>query len=606
MTKKRLKRLLAALVIVLSGSIARSGEYHVSPSGSDSSPGTSKAPWRTITKAAATMTAGDTCVVHEGVYRQTVRPAASGKAGKPIRFIAAPGESVVLTGTERVLGWSRQRGGVFDTPLGGAIDHLFLDGRMMVWARTPNAGDTPFKLNALKVSAEAGKCAIEGLGGGKDAWKGGMLWGMNSRRWVAGTARIASSDGGTVVLEGRGPFGKKKGTGTAVLLGVPAALDAEREWCQAGGKLHFIPPRGVDPNKRLVEVTQRKWAFDLSGRSHVEVRGFKLFAASINTDKADNCVIDGIGVRFASFQRVMKGGFNRDRRGVTAESEGLGIVLGGRNNTLRNSVIAYCVGDGISMYGSDNRIENCVVHDCNTSASDCGPITCSGTGHSIIGCTLFNAGRSIIVHRKFSKGRIERNHMFNAGLITNDLGATYTFQTDGKGTVIAYNVIHDVHCHTGVGIYVDNMSPNHIVHHNLCYNCDDCGIRLNTPTAGVLIYNNTLTGNGRSIDRWGSKGNHNQPGCVMANNIMTDSVKLGTGAKGHHNFVEAGPGFANPRKGDYGLAAGSPCIDTGVVIDGVTGKHEGKAPDIGCYERGRKPWNAGSTIPRKLWDETGW
>ena len=62
-----------------------------------------------------------------------------------------------------------------------------------------------------------------------------------------------------IVLEGRGPFGKKKGTGTACLSGVVAALDAEQEWRQADGQLYFIPPKGVDPNKRLVEVTRRRW-----------------------------------------------------------------------------------------------------------------------------------------------------------------------------------------------------------------------------------------------------------------------------------------------------------------------------------------------------------
>lgn len=580
--------------------------FHVSIAGSDRSAGTAEAPWRTIQRAADTMGPGDTCVVRRGTYRERVRPANSGRAGRPIRFVAAAGEDVLVTGTQPVTDWSTHEKGVFKAPVKWPVEQVFVGGRLMVPARTPNAWPSPWKLNLLKVAAEGSTCRIEGLNGENDLWKGGFLWGMNARAWVAQTVAVAGSSAGTVTLERRSPFGRKgKGSGRAYLFGALGALDAEREWHQQDGRLYLMPPAGRADWRRRVEVTRRRWAFDLSGRSHVEVRGVRLFAASINMDGAERCVVDGIRVRYASFQRVMRGGFNRDR-GIGADSEGTGIVLGGRGNIVRNSVIAYCIGDGISIYGEGNRVDNCVIHDCNTSGSDCAPITCTGSGHAIVQCTLFNAGRSLLVHRKLRRGRIEHNHMFRAGLITNDLGATYTFQTDGEGTVIAYNRVHDVHCHTGVGIYVDNMSPNHVVHHNLCTACDDCGIRLNTPTRNVGIYHNTLTGNGKSIDRWGARGNVDQPGCIVANNIMTDPGKLGKGAASNHNFLKGDPKFVNAEEGDFRLRADSPCIDAGTVIEAITGRYEGDAPDIGCYERGRDPWRAGSTLPRKLWDETGW
>jgi hypothetical protein len=52
---------------------------------------------------------------------------------------------------------------------------------------------------------------------------------------------------------------------------------------------------------------------------------------------------------------------------------------------------------------------------------------------------LFNAGRSVLLHRRLKQGEIKHNEIFKAGLMTGDLGATYTFQTDGEGTVIAFN-----------------------------------------------------------------------------------------------------------------------------------------------------------------------
>ena len=47
------------------------------------------------------------------------------------------------------------------------------------------------------------------------------------------------------------------------------------------------------------------------------------------------------------------------------------------------------------------------------------------------------------------------------------------------------------------------------------------------------------------------------------------------------------PLFANPADHDYTPRGGSPAIDSGVVIDGVTNGHNGAAPDRGALETGR-------------------
>jgi hypothetical protein len=55
----------------------------------------------TISAAADAARAGDTVLIHGGVYEETVRIRSSGDAGAPITFAAAPGETVWMDGSDR-------------------------------------------------------------------------------------------------------------------------------------------------------------------------------------------------------------------------------------------------------------------------------------------------------------------------------------------------------------------------------------------------------------------------------------------------------------------------------------------------------------------------
>ena len=55
----------------------------------------------TISAAADAARAGDTVLIHAGVYEETVRIRSSGDAGAPITFAAAPGETVWMDGSDR-------------------------------------------------------------------------------------------------------------------------------------------------------------------------------------------------------------------------------------------------------------------------------------------------------------------------------------------------------------------------------------------------------------------------------------------------------------------------------------------------------------------------
>lgn len=93
-------------------------EIHVAKNGDDAHAGTQSAPVRTIQRAAERAQPGDTITVHEGVYRECVRPPRGGTSDQQrIVFRAAPGERVEIKGSEVIKNWSKVRGDVWKVTL---------------------------------------------------------------------------------------------------------------------------------------------------------------------------------------------------------------------------------------------------------------------------------------------------------------------------------------------------------------------------------------------------------------------------------------------------------------------------------------------------------
>ncbi|WP_339196232.1 right-handed parallel beta-helix repeat-containing protein [Paenibacillus sp. FSL P4-0176] len=90
-------------------------EYHVSIHGNDQEKGTADQPLRTISRAAAHAMAGDTVIVHAGVYREWVNPANGGTAEHRIVYRSAGDGEVVITGAERITNWNSEGDHVWST-----------------------------------------------------------------------------------------------------------------------------------------------------------------------------------------------------------------------------------------------------------------------------------------------------------------------------------------------------------------------------------------------------------------------------------------------------------------------------------------------------------
>lgn len=125
---------------------------YVSSSGSDSNPGTLAQPFLTIAKARSvvrtmnsSMTGNIAVVLRGGEYRLpatlTFDSLDSGTNGFSVIYRAYPGERPILTGGQKITGWTPVGNGVYKAPVGARrFRQLYVNGSRAVRARTPNDG----------------------------------------------------------------------------------------------------------------------------------------------------------------------------------------------------------------------------------------------------------------------------------------------------------------------------------------------------------------------------------------------------------------------------------------------------------------------------------
>ncbi len=110
-----------SILVHLSGGLY-AVEYHVSPAGSDANDGSASKPLQSISAAARRAQPGDTITVHEGVYRERINPPHGGESDqKRIVYQAAPGETVIIKGSEVVKGWQKVKNDAWKVTLANSF-----------------------------------------------------------------------------------------------------------------------------------------------------------------------------------------------------------------------------------------------------------------------------------------------------------------------------------------------------------------------------------------------------------------------------------------------------------------------------------------------------
>jgi hypothetical protein len=228
-------------------------EFHVAVTGSDLADGTKAHPFRTISKAAQVAETGDKVIVHEGEYREWVKPEHSGYSNiSRITYEAAEGEKVVIKGSERIQGWEPVEGTVWKVTLPNTFFGDYnpykeiLSGDWFMY--TPGVYRHPGEVYLNGVSFYEADSL-------DDVKNPVMRTGVQGLRWFKSDELI---------------------------------LHPERtiyQWfCETNDETTTIYAnfQGADPNKELVEINVRKCCFypEKSGMNYITVRGFEMAQAA--------------------------------------------------------------------------------------------------------------------------------------------------------------------------------------------------------------------------------------------------------------------------------------------------------------------------------------
>ena len=231
-----------------------SAELHVATTGSDHAEGSADQPLRTISRAAALAEPGDTVVVHGGEYREWVKPQRGGLSNRRrITYTAAPGERVVIKGSEPVTGWERAEGDVWTVAVPNALFGSFnpfaeeVDGDWIVYA------DQSVRKKHL----------------------GDVYLNGTSFYEVAGVDEVSDPPLRTEMID--------TWTGTVDRVRDPA--QTQLVWYADVGAEHttiWANFSGADPNSELVEINVRRSVFYPTEHhlDYITVRGFELAQAA--------------------------------------------------------------------------------------------------------------------------------------------------------------------------------------------------------------------------------------------------------------------------------------------------------------------------------------
>ena len=318
--------------------------YHVSVGGNDFNAGTKSSPFKTISAAANLAMPGDTVLVHAGVYREQIAPPRGGNSNaERIVYAAAPGDKVVIKGSEVVKGWEKLDNNTWQVKIPNTFFGDFNPYKELIhgdWF-DPTPKDRKYHRGAVYLNGD----------------------------WLMEAAKKAEV---MAAADEKNPlwWGEVDSATTTI-------------WAQF---------KNADPNKDLVEINVRPTVFypDKPFINFITVRGFTMEQAATNwapptaeqmgligTHWSRGWIIENNTIEYSKCSGISLGKYGDDYDNKNTESaKGYvgtierALAFGWNKATIgghivRNNTIAYCEQTGIvgSMGCSFSIIEGNTIHD---------------------------------------------------------------------------------------------------------------------------------------------------------------------------------------------------------------------------------------------------
>ena len=421
--------------------------YHVSKNGCDLASGTLDAPFLTINRAASVAAPGDTVCVHAGVYREWVDPKCGGLNDLTrITYEAAPGEHVVIKGSEIVTDWEPVGGTVWKKLLPNA---MFGDWNPYVqrvwgdWMEGPTDHDV-----------HVGDVYIDGVSMFEATSMEDLQDAPIRTQFVQNALRFDTEYVKHPELTVYRWFAQVDDVNTTI-------------YCNF---------RDVDPSKACIEINVRKCCFypTDSGLNYITVRGFEFAHAACPFTPPTSDQVGMVGPNWSKGWIIENNhvhdakcsGISLGKDGSTGDN--LSSKLGNKSghiHQMESMFLGLYNGWSKERIGS-HIVRNNVIHDCGQNG--------------------------IVGHMGCAYSRIEHNHIYNISIKREYWGhemGGIKFHAP-IDTVIVDNNIHDC----GLGIWLDWQSQGTRLTRNI-FHQNDRDLMIEVTHGPCMVDHNILLSN---------------------------------------------------------------------------------------------------------------
>ncbi len=472
------------LCIAAAGLAAAAGaaEFFVAKDGNDANDGSARAPWLTIQRAADVARAGDVVTIHGGVYREWVKPANAGRAGAPIVYQAAKGESVVVTGADPVTGWTRGPEGLwmvklrYDTfgglnPFTDVISGDWFDARGQTHFRTRLIQDgKPLELHTRQAILAGGNI-------------------LEFKVIEEGHAVLVPGEvSGTIIAN----FAKDPNVSTPELIVRPACFYPVEEYrdyiALRGISFKNAGPNWAPPTSEQVAIVgtnwSRGWTIEDCEISGTECSGITLGKyGDVFDDLGGNAQEQSNAIARSTENGLDRVGHHVIRRCRITDCGQAGICghLGGAFSTIDDCEISYChlkkAFTGAEMAGIkihaaiDFTISNCRIHHCGAHAGIW--FDWMAQGARISGNRLWANSADLFFEVDHGPVLVEGNDLMsdlgvwayakNVAFTGNRIKGAYRYSNDRRRTPVfkphtaVIDSLDSLECSQGAFIYINNI-----------------------------------------------------------------------------------------------------------------------------------------------------